>query len=232
MSLVWELTLPDSDKLVLLALADSANDDGQCWPSIATLARKCSKDARTVERVLKRLRDAGHVERVERPGLSNIWRVTPRHDAAPGTMPPRHDAVPTPRHDDGGTPRHDAAQTIREPSNNHQSDVGAADATPIEIDDERSGEPPLTAEEVLEAWNHTAGEIGLPKARLTPQRRRKLVPLIRSHTLEDFTEAIQAIKRSPFLRGENNRAWRADFDFFVQPSSFTKLIEGSYDRAH
>ena len=97
---------------------------------------------------------------------------------------------------------------------------------------EPTGEPPLSAEEILEAWNHTADRIGLPKAKLTPQRRRKLGPLIRQHTLEDFTEAIRAVERSPFLRGENSRSWRADFDFFLQPSSFTKLIEGSYDRAH
>jgi len=102
---------------------------------------------------------------------------------------------------------------------------------PISILDEATGEPPLTAEEILDAWNDTAGRIGLPKAKLTPQRRRKLIPLIRQHTIADFTEAIRAVERSPFLRGENNRAWRADFDFFLQPSSFTKLIEGSYDRA-
>ena len=218
MAKVWEIALPDSEKLILLALADAANDDGQCWPSIASLARKCSKDARTVERVLKRLREGGYVERIERPGTSNIWRVTPRQDAAPGILPPRHDAPPAPRQDAGDTPRQDAAQTIIEPSMNHQGDGAAA-------------EPPLSAEEIIDAWNDTANRVGLAKAKLTPQRRRKLIPLIRQHGLDDFTEAIRAVARSPFLRGENNRAWRADFDFFIQPTSFTKLIEGSYDRA-
>jgi hypothetical protein len=100
---------------------------------------------------------------------------------------------------------------------------------PILFSEEPTGEPPLTAEEVLEAWNVTADKCGLPKARLTPQRRRKLGPLIRQHGIEDFGAALQAVERSPFLRGGNNRGWRADFDFFLQTSSFTKLIEGSYD---
>lgn len=217
MSEVWDIPLSDSDKLVMLALADAANDEGQCWPSIASIARKCSRDARTIERVLKRLREAGHIERIERPGTSNIWRVTPRHDAGGGMMPPRHDAVPTPRHDAGDTPRHDATQTIIEPSLNHQEDVGDADA-------------PLSENEVLEAWNETADAVGLPKARMTPERRRKLRTRLRATSLEDWAEAIAAVRRSPFLHGENDRGWRAGFDFMLQPSSFQKLIEGGYDR--
>ena len=96
MSAVWDLQLGDSDKIVLLALADNANDEGSCWPSIATIARKCSKDERTVQRVISRLIDAGHISRVERSGTSNIWKVHPRHDDTPGTMPPRQDVAPPP----------------------------------------------------------------------------------------------------------------------------------------
>ncbi len=36
MTAVWNLDLPDSEKLALLALADCANDEGLCWPSMAT----------------------------------------------------------------------------------------------------------------------------------------------------------------------------------------------------
>lgn len=93
MSLVWDISLGDSDKIVLLALADNANDEGACWPSIATLARKCSKDERTVQRVIARLIEAKHISRVERSGTSNMWRVHPRHNATPVTVPPRHRAT-------------------------------------------------------------------------------------------------------------------------------------------
>lgn len=61
MSLVWELDLPDSEKLVLLALADWANDEGRCWPSINGLARKCSKGARTVQNSIRTLEAKGHL---------------------------------------------------------------------------------------------------------------------------------------------------------------------------
>ncbi len=99
-----------------------------------------------------------------------------------------------------------------------------------ELSEAEASSPALQPEHVVEAWNDMAGRCGLPKAKLTPPRRRALTSRIRQHTISDFTEAIGAVERSPFLLGENDRAWRADFDFLLQPKSFIRLIEGSYDR--
>ena len=61
MTWTWDNTsVGGTELLVMLALADCANDEGgHCWPSISTLARKCRIDQRTAQRVLKRLADAG-----------------------------------------------------------------------------------------------------------------------------------------------------------------------------
>jgi len=89
----------------------------------------------------------------------------------------------------------------------------------------------LKPEHVVEAWNDMARRNGLSAVKiLNDGRRKKLATRIRQHPIEDWTEAIAAIERSPFLRGENDRGWRADFDFFLEPRNFTKLIEGGYDR--
>lgn len=42
MSLVWSTPLKGATKMLLLALADSANDEGVTWPSLNTLSKKCS----------------------------------------------------------------------------------------------------------------------------------------------------------------------------------------------
>jgi len=98
---------------------------------------------------------------------------------------------------------------------------------PAQNDDE----PELKPEHVVEAWNAMADRTGLPAVRkLTSERRRKLQLRIRQNTIDEFTEAISAIEGSPFLRGENNRGWRADFDFLLSPTKFTKLTEGTYGR--
>lgn len=83
---------------------------------------------------------------------------------------------------------------------------------------------------VLEAYNLMADEAGLPKAKMTPERRKKLKTFTTRHKVEDITEAIWAIPRTPFLCGENDRGWKADFDFLLQPKSFTRILEGSYGR--
>lgn len=98
-----------------------------------------------------------------------------------------------------------------------------------EITPPADDEPPVLKEEhVLEAYNATAARAGLPKAKMTPERRKKIKTFIRRHPIDDITEAIAAIERSPFCRGENDRGWKANFDFLLQPSSFAKLTEGTY----
>ena len=40
MNWAWQQLLKPVPKLVLMALADAADDEGVCWPSVATLASK------------------------------------------------------------------------------------------------------------------------------------------------------------------------------------------------
>lgn len=83
----------------------------------------------------------------------------------------------------------------------------------------------------FDAYNALAKRIGLSEAKLLTEGRRKAIkarlaeyhaePLI-------WARALAAIERSSFLRGKNDRKWKADLDFMLQPSSFTKLVEGKY----
>jgi DNA-binding IscR family transcriptional regulator len=61
MALVWKNSNPRSpvDRLVLLSLADQANDqDGTCWPSIGHIAQRTGLSARTVQRSIRALEAA------------------------------------------------------------------------------------------------------------------------------------------------------------------------------
>jgi hypothetical protein len=57
MAQVWELDLPHNAQSIFLALADHADDDGYCYPSVGRLAWKTGYGVRQVQRTLKDLRD-------------------------------------------------------------------------------------------------------------------------------------------------------------------------------
>ena len=68
---VWELEdLGPSETLVLLALADQANDAGVAWPAQGSLARRARQTDRNVRRMLVKL---------ERMGLLSVERRSSSH---------------------------------------------------------------------------------------------------------------------------------------------------------
>lgn len=76
MSRVWELDLSNAESYVLLALADHANDDGYCYPSIARVVWKTGYSRRNVQRIIRKLEGEGVVEIAEetyRPGTPRTY---------------------------------------------------------------------------------------------------------------------------------------------------------------
>ncbi|WP_336922871.1 helix-turn-helix domain-containing protein [Aquipuribacter sp. SD81] len=79
MTAVWDdESLPRGDVLLMLALADHANDEGACFPSINRLARRTRSSPSTVRRHLRSLREAGRVTVDAREGTSNVYRIVLR----------------------------------------------------------------------------------------------------------------------------------------------------------
>ncbi len=69
-----ELEAGPQEKLILLALVSYADADGACWPSVETLARGTGLGRRTVQRVLRRLEQAGLVDVTPGGGRHNPSR--------------------------------------------------------------------------------------------------------------------------------------------------------------
>lgn len=91
MNWAWSLKLRPSVKFVLMALADAADDDGYCWPSIPTLARKTCLDDRSVQRILNRLKAEDLVQMQQRfrsdgSPTSNRYRLS--LNASGDNLPP------------------------------------------------------------------------------------------------------------------------------------------------
>ena len=71
MAKAWEMPIPSGQKMVLLALCDHANDDGDCYPSQKKLAKKCSMSSRAISNHIKWLHDCGILES-ERRQTTNV----------------------------------------------------------------------------------------------------------------------------------------------------------------
>lgn len=78
MAKVWDMQLTGTEKLVMLGIADSASDEGACWPLIPTIAKKCGVSTRTVMRVAEKMRNDGHLSWNHRHGHSNLWHIHPQ----------------------------------------------------------------------------------------------------------------------------------------------------------
>lgn len=96
-SATWELAIPSTEKMVLMCLADYANDDGEnCWPAISTIARKCSKGERTIQGAIKWLAAEGYLIAQERPGRSTAYHLNPRKICTPAKSAPPQKTAQTP----------------------------------------------------------------------------------------------------------------------------------------
>jgi hypothetical protein len=90
--------------------------------------------------------------------------------------------------------------------------------------------PPFPVAAALAVWNEMGERTGLPKAlTATGKRQAGIKARLAEHGEAGWREAVAAVERSPFCRGENDRGWRADIGFLIRPDNFAKLREGGFD---
>jgi len=136
MSVAFRTSVTSTQKLVLLALCDSANDSGECYPSVPKLVEKCSLSERAIQTAISDLERMGQLRRELRTGRSTVYWMTPNTDKPPQQVHPRTTCTPAagaptparrappPPQQVHPTPARRAPITINEPSvepsGNHQ----------------------------------------------------------------------------------------------------------------
>lgn len=99
------------------------------------------------------------------------------------------------------------------------------------LGDAIGGNAPDLVQKAYDLWNRRA--VGkLHKAlKLDTPRRDKLKRRLKDYfdnDLEQWDEYLITITSRPFLCGQNDRGWRADFAFALRPESILKILEGGY----
>lgn len=131
MTAVWKLQLGSlSEKMVLLALADAANDDGVTWMAVKSrkagkmdLMTKCSLSDRGVQKAIGRLVDAGYLVRHENPGRGVVYVVSATPEPRSGVQLPLLNLTPEHR---SPPPEHSSGKPSINP--NLERKGGGADA--------------------------------------------------------------------------------------------------------
>lgn len=93
----------------------------------------------------------------------------------------------------------------------------------------------LKPEAVFQVWNEISNTTKkIPSAKtLSASRSQKIQVIIRTmsemQNVSDWENYFKKITATPFLIGQNNRSWRADFDWAITSSNLIKVAEGRYD---
>ena len=224
MAAVFEsTTLGPTERLVMLALADHADDAGRCYPAMGRLCQRTGLSDRAIQKNVKALVEAGYLTVAQNAGQggANVYIVHP----TPEPRSPRNDVHPrttftTPPNVVRQTPERRSDKpsgTIREEEANASLSSG---------DDKRD-----EAREALAMFNAMAAECGWPQVRiLSPARRSALAARLREcGGIAGWDHALAKARASPHCNGQNDRGWVANFDFLTRQSSFAKLMEGNYD---
>lgn len=123
MTRVWdEAPFDKTTLLLMLCLADHANDDGECWPSVTRLANRARCTERWARDCLKQLTEAGWLERNLRPGNTTKYRIlfpkqaqTPEPQFTPEESSPRNSTSGVERGEES-SPRNSSSGPPRNPS--------------------------------------------------------------------------------------------------------------------
>jgi len=127
--------------------------------------------------------------------------------------------------------RSNKRSTDVQPTNNQKPITNNQEPVLSSKEDMSSDDDRVSVKDIVEAWNELAEAKGLAKVvKVTDTRRKQIQARIKEYEPDDWSKALTAIYKSKFLCGENDRGWKADFDFLLQPKSFVKLVEGAYDR--
>ena len=100
-----------------------------------------------------------------------------------------------------------------------EDDIAAPDGAVCRTEDVRR---------VIRAWN-SLGVQKVTRVSSRSTRGKMLRARIGEYGIEAVLEAVERIRTSTFLKGQNETGWMITFDWFVKPNNFPKVLEGNYE---
>lgn len=85
---------------------------------------------------------------------------------------------------------------------------------------------------LLDVWNKAVSGTPLPSARtFSKARKDKCITRLKERSFSEWEELFQRMTTIPFLCGDNDRKWNADFDWIISnEENAVKVLEGKYQK--
>ena len=85
-----------------------------------------------------------------------------------------------------------------------------------------------TLRAVVDLFNTTC--VSFPKVTaLSADRQKHIAARLKQYGVEKIKVVFQKAEASSFLKGENDRKWKANFDWLINETNFAKVLDGNYD---
>ena len=240
-------SMPEADTVIviwfkLLTLAGKQHNDGVFWLTdriaytdelLATIFRR---NLNTVRMALARFEELGMIEIINNVITIPNWSKYQNFDALDRKRERDREYQREYRRRQKALAAGNDEEGHADPPALPEGNDGEADAP--RIPEEPKGPPappkkpverkPSDVERVLTAWN-SIKKIR-PVRNILPGKNRDIMlrARIRENGVDAVLEAIENVKKSPFLLGDNKKGWQITFDWFVRPNNFPKVLEGNY----
>lgn len=227
----WKQGLPAPSKLVLLSIADRANEEHEAWPSMERLAADTGLNTKTITLAIRRLTDTGlmtdtgrRVGATQKVRIFKLNGVQCRTETKPKTEPfqnrndSKNGGLNTTKNGGLNAPKFGGQNLSLEPVNE----------TPTK---QAGKKPAIDAQAIVDQYNKTLRDY-LPAVTLLTDKRRAALAGCASleegfETLEFWQAYWQQVAESDFLTGRAT-SWKASFDWLTNKTNFVKVLEGNY----
>lgn len=177
-------------KLVLIKLADNANDDGKCWPSLQRIANECEISKRTAINAIKALECKGFL-RVHRERTSADMNKVNQYTLTLGGSESNSPCSESPALGGGESPAPRTPHSL-EPTNEPNNDCPDEQSHPTELVEK-------AFHHFWGVWKQTKKDIG--KVDTSPKEstfEKKWKPMFnkayfKTHTIEQFKQEVSDI---------------------------------------
>lgn len=239
-------------KLVLLKLADNANDDGICFPSYQYIADKCEMSKRSAISHIDDLIKMGFVTKKARKNKdgssANLYLLHLEQGSEKSALGGENISLGSEKSALGGSEKSApiTSHSFNLSINRVSDDENSANAERTEENKKTSKREKISVDYqgVMDAWNKVFNGSPIHLLKTLSQERQKAIlkvakamletPDVESCSVEVFTGYFQdflsqANSRANkfFFGGPNGDGWVAKFDYIMKPKTFLNTWENS-----